>query len=148
MPVAVPSDDPLDGPKRISAALKKVALMVVGTAMQRFGEELRDEQEVLSFTADIVIDAFATESATLRAEASAAAAPRHADAAQVIADTAAARCEAAAREALAAMAEGDALRTQLSALRRLLRAQPGNSVAARRRLAETALDRAGYMFEG
>ena len=148
MPVAVPSDGPLDGPKRISAALKKVALMVLGTAMQRFGEDLRDEQEVLSFTADIVIDAFATESATLRAEASAAAAPLHADAAQVIADTAAARCEAAAREALAAMAEGDTLRTQLSALRRLLRAQPGNSVAARRRLAETALARAGYMFEG
>jgi hypothetical protein len=46
------------------------------------------------------------------------------------------------------MAEGDTLRTQLSVLRRLLRAQPGNSVAARRRLAETALARAGYMFEG
>ena len=148
MPVAVPSDNPLDGPKRIGAALKKVALMVLGTAMQRFGKGLRDEQEVLSFTADIVIDAFATESATLRAGASAAAVPLHVDAAQVIADTAAARCEAAAREALAAMAEGDTLRTQLSALRRLLRAQPGNSVAARRRLADQALARAGYMFEG
>ena len=152
MPVGGLSADPLDGPKRTSGALKKVVLMVLGTAMQRFGKTLRDEQEVLSFTADIVIEAFAAESATLRAQAAAdagaAAAPLHACAARLIADTAAARCEAAAREALAAMADGDTLRIQLSALRRLLRAQPGNGVAARRELAETALARAGYTFQG
>ena len=152
MPVPSGADAPLDGARRCSEALKKVALMVVGTAMQRYGDALRDEQEVLSFAADIVMDAFAAESATLRAQAAADAssptAGLHLDAARIVTDTATARCEAAAREALGAMAAGDTLRTQLSALRRLLRSPPGNNVAARRRLADVALSRAGYIFEG
>ncbi|HAK54075.1 MAG: acyl-CoA dehydrogenase family protein [Vicinamibacterales bacterium] len=149
-PVDAPSDDPLAGAKRVSASLKKVVLLVLGVAMQTFGDSLRDQQEVLSFTADIVMDAFSAESVTLRASAAAdtSRASLHADAAQVAVQAAATRSEAAAREALAAMSSGDALRTQLGALRRLLRGTPANTVAARRRLAEAAVSRAGYMFEG
>ncbi len=39
---------PLDDELRAVAAFKKVALMVLGTAMQTYGEKLSDEQEVLS----------------------------------------------------------------------------------------------------
>ena len=53
--------------KRGGRAFKKVALMVLGTAMQTYGEKLTDEQEVLSYAADILIDIYAAESAVLRA---------------------------------------------------------------------------------
>ena len=47
--------------------MKKVALMVLGTAMQTYGDKLADEQEVLSGAADIIIDVYAAESVVLRA---------------------------------------------------------------------------------
>ena len=55
---------------RAVVAFKKVVLLVAGTAMQRYGEKLQDEQEVLSYLADILIDTYAAESAVLRAQAS------------------------------------------------------------------------------
>ncbi|HWN39309.1 MAG TPA: acyl-CoA dehydrogenase family protein, partial [Gammaproteobacteria bacterium] len=53
---------------RVVAAFKKVALMIVGTAMQTYGEKLTDQQEVLSYAADILMDTYAGESAVLRAQ--------------------------------------------------------------------------------
>ena len=151
-PSGVAINNPLDGAKYTSAVLKKVALLILGCAMQTYGEALRDEQEVLSFAADIVIDAFAVESATLRATTAHAAGTAnehlHLDAAAIVIQAAVTRCEAAGREALAVMSQGNALRTQVDTLHRLLSRPPANTVAARRRLAEAAVSRAGYMFDG
>ena len=150
-PAAPPTggSGPLDEPLRAVAAMKKIALMVLGTAMQTLGERLADEQEILSWTADILIDAYAAESACLRAlaaEADAAAPGLHAAAATVFVNDAAFRAEIAARQALAALAEGDTLRTLLAALRRLAKAQPVNTVVLRRRIAEAVVARRGYIF--
>src|SRR3954463_13422018 len=143
-------DEPLGAELRAVAAFKKVALMVLGTAMQTYGDKLTDQQEILSFAADILIDTYATESAVIRARQSGAAghaaAELHASAARIYVDGAAARVEAAAKSALAAMAEGDTLRTLLAALRRLLKVQPVNAVALRRRLADAATAAAGYIL--
>ena len=140
----------LEGERRSVAAFKKVGLMVIGAAMQHYGDELTHEQEVLSSAADIVIDTFGSESAVLRAlQASTdgqATAELQADAARVVVDGAASRIEVTARQALAAMAEGDTLRTHLAALRRLLKVTPINAVALRRRLAEAMMARGGYIF--
>ena len=145
-----PSDAPLAEQLRAVSAIKKTALMVLGLAMQRFGETLNDEQEVLSWAADILIDSFAAESVVLRALQAATEAPNTAelqtDAACVYVSDAAARVANTARSALAAMAEGDTLRTQLAALRRLLKVTPVNTVVMRRRLADAVVDRAGYML--
>ena len=127
------------------AALKKVALMVVGTALQTYGEKLTDEQEVLCLAADILIDTFAAESALLRARQSGA--QLAAAAAEVVVNDAVARAERNARQALAAMAQGDMLRTLLAALRRLVKVTPANTVALRRTLAGAALARNGYPIE-
>jgi hypothetical protein len=132
---------------RAVAAFKKVVLLVAGSAMQRFGEKLQDEQEVLSFIADIVIDAYAAESAVLRAQSvppSEANAALHADAASTYVNEAAGRIELAARGCLATISDGDMLRTQLAALRRLLKVTPVNTVSMRRRLAETTVAKGGY----
>ena len=132
------------------SAFKKTAVMVLGLAMQRYGKQLNDEQEVLSSVADVVIDAYAAESAVVRALQAGGDAPRTAalqsDAACVQVDGAAVRIGAAARTALAAMAEGDTLRMQLAGLRRLLKVTPVNAVAMRRRLSDALVDRAGYVF--
>jgi len=139
----------LDEELRAVGAFKKVALMVIGTGMQTCGEKLSDEQEVLSFAADILIDIYAAESAVLRArEASSSrnpAAELHVHAARVFVNDAASRVEAAARSALAAMAEGDTLRTLLAALRRILKVTPVNTVAMRRALADAVVARGGYI---
>ena len=151
-PPALPdaSDAPLAEQRRAVGAFKKTAIMVLGLAMQRFGETLTDEQEVLSWAADILIDTFAAESAVARALQASADAPKLAalqqDAACVYVSDAASRIDSAARSALAATADGDDLRMQLAALRRVLKVTPVNTVVRRRRLADTVVDRAGYML--
>jgi alkylation response protein AidB-like acyl-CoA dehydrogenase len=149
-PPADPDDSPLSAERRAIAAFKKTALMVLGLAMQTYGESLADQQEVVMLCADILIDVFSAESAALRAQAAAEAdrpdASLHADAARVFVNDAAMRVEAAARQALAAMADGDTLRTMLAALRRLSKVAPINTVVLRRRLADAAVARAGYIF--
>ena len=98
----------------------------------------------------VAVDTFAAESTLLRALQAATDAPRTAalqtDAACIYVNDAAHRIDTAARTALAAMAEGDTLRTHLAALRRLTKVIPVNTIEMRRRLAETTVDRAGYIF--
>ncbi len=140
----------LEDEGRVVAAFKKVALLVLGTAMQTHGEKLTDEQEILSYAADILIDVFAAESAVLRAQAAGAgghpSAGLHEAAARAFVDGAAQRVEAAAKSSLAALSEGDTLRTLLAALRRLLKVTPVNTVALRRLLAEAATSKGGYIL--
>ena len=139
-----PADGALEAERRAGAAMKKVALMVLGTAMQTYGEKMADEQEVLMACADIVIDVFASESVVLRA--SQAGGEIHEAAARVYVNDAALRVEAAAKSALAAMAEGDDLRMLLGGLRRLLKVTPINTVVLRRQLANATVERRGYPF--
>ncbi len=151
-----PGDAPLDAERRAVTAMKKVALMVLGTAMQTYGEKLADEQEVLLAAADIVIDAYGSESARLRAAQVRLQGDRvrlepdqvalHEAAARVYVNDAAARVEMSAKTALAAMAEGDTLRTLLAALRRLLKVTPVNTVVLRRQLADATVARRTYPF--
>ena len=128
--------------------LKRVGLAILGLAMQTYGEKLSDQQEVLSFISDVLMDTYASESVVLRAQKAADAAESTAaqqgDAAATFVNDAAARVEVSARSAVAAMAEGDTLRTHLAAIRRLLKVTPVNTVACRRRLADRAVQQAGY----
>lgn len=150
--MALPDDDdtPLAAESRAVTAFKKVVLMLAGTAMQRYGEKLQEEQEVLTYLADVLIDAYAAESALLRAlRAGVENSPTsdlQNDAARVYIDEAAGRIELAARHCLAAMADGDVLRTQLAALRRLLKVTPANTVVMRRRLADATVAKGAYLF--
>ena len=160
---------PLASEARTVAAFKKVVLMVLGTAMQTYGEKLTDEQEVLSYAADIVSETFAAESSVLRAQQAATNSDRsvrlqadpdrsvrlqadpeqaalHEAAARVFVNDAAQRLEASARSALAGMAEGDTLRTLLAALRRVLKVTPINTIALRRDLADAAIRKGGYIL--
>jgi len=144
----LPGDGPFEAERRAAAAMKKVALMVLGTAMQKYGEKVADEQEILSWTADILMDVYAAESVLLRAQQASrdSNAALHADAARVAVNDSAIRVDGAARQALAAMVDGDMLRTLLAALRRVLKVTPVNTVAPRRRIADAVLQRNAYPF--
>src|SRR5262245_15806744 len=146
-------DGPLEAERRTVGAMKKIALMVLGTAMQTYGEKLADEQEVLLAAADIIIDVYGAESAVLRAlrladarSGQASSGDLHVAAARTFVNDAAVRVEASAKTALAAMADGDTLRTLLAALRRLLKVTPINTIALRRALADATVERRAYPF--
>ncbi|HUP39874.1 MAG TPA: acyl-CoA dehydrogenase family protein [Vicinamibacterales bacterium] len=141
-------DGPLDEQKAAVQAFKKIALMSLGLAMQRYGEALTDEQEVLMAIADIVIAVACAESVLLRAaSATGALAPLHVDAAAIFINDAAARVDASAKHLLAAMADGDTLRTHLAALRRLLKVTPIDTVSKRRRIAGETVRCGSYLFQ-
>ena len=137
-------DGPLDGVRKAVTGMKKTALMVLGTAMQTYGARLSDEQEILTRSADVIMDVYAAESVLLRAEA--ANAPLHAAVAQVFVNDAAGRVELTARDALAAMAEGDSLRVLSAALRRLMKVPAVNTIGLRRTIEAALAERRRYPF--
>lgn len=141
--------EPLETEMRTVESCRKVALLGIGAALQRFGTALEEEQECLLWLADLVIDTFAAQSALLRCRAARNLpdAAQHEDAARICVAGAALRVEATARQLLAAIAEGDTLRSHLAALRRVLRTPTPDAVQARRRLAAAAVSRGRYPFD-
>ena len=126
------------------AAMKRAALTVLSTAVRTFGDTLTGEQEVLLACADAIIDAFASESALLRARQANDA--LHKAAAGLYIDGAAARVEQSALTALAGMLTADALDAGIREVRGMLARQPVNTIALARELAAAAIDRKGYCF--
>jgi hypothetical protein len=143
-----PSDAPFHAERQAVAAMKKTGLMILGTAMQTYGAQLSEEQEVLLNTADILIDILGADSVLHRASAAGTSSGRgiHEAAARVFINDAAARVEIGARTALAGMTEGDTLRTMLAALRRIIKVAPVNTIALRRTVADAVVQRKGYPF--
>ncbi len=137
---------------KLAKNAKKVALMVLGTAAQKYMMGLSEEQEVLINCADIIMDAYQMESSILRAQKIAAkqgeeAAGRYIDMAGVYCNDAILRIEAKAKNTLAAIAEGDEGRTLLVALKRFTKNNsPINTIAARRRIADTLIEANAYVF--
>jgi alkylation response protein AidB-like acyl-CoA dehydrogenase len=125
---------------QILAAVKKIALFSAGVASQRYMAALQDQQEIMADLADIISQAFALESALLRARKLAAAGKNNAGVAAamtgLLADESTGLAEQAARRVLAASAEGDELRTQLAILRRLARFVPEDTVKLSRTIAQ------------
>ena len=136
---------------RLVQNAKKVALMVLGTAAQKYMTALAEQQEILLGAADIIADVYAMESAVLRAQKLAAAqgpeaAARYVDMTRVFCNDALGRVEATAKDTLAAMSEGDELRTLLAALRRFTKHTPVNTVALRQRVADAMIGANKYVY--
>ncbi|MGB0035919.1 MAG: acyl-CoA dehydrogenase family protein [Candidatus Acidiferrales bacterium] len=138
--------------ERSLAQSKKVFLLAAGTAVQKFREQLAEQQEIVASLSNIVMDVYAMESSLRRAQKSAAsrgnAAGVMADAARAFIYDAMDRVEKEARTALVATVEGDTLTTQLAVLRRFAKHAPVDSIALRRRVADAVLAQDRYPFEG
>jgi alkylation response protein AidB-like acyl-CoA dehydrogenase len=131
--------------QKLSQNAKKVALMTLGTAAQKYMMTLGDQQEILCGIADIIMDAYAMESAILRAQKLVAsqgeeASARYLDMTRVFCNDAVERIDAHAKNTLAGMADGDELRTLLAALRRFTKLMPMNTIAARQRIANVLIE--------
>ncbi|HLM01857.1 MAG TPA: acyl-CoA dehydrogenase family protein [Pyrinomonadaceae bacterium] len=134
---------------KLAGNAKKVALMILGTAAQKYMMELQNQQEILLNAADIIIEAYQMETAILRAKklAEKGGADRQTDMAQVFCNDAIQRVEAKAKNTLAAMSEGDELRTMLVALKRFTKNNsPVNTIAARQRIADALIQANKYVF--
>jgi alkylation response protein AidB-like acyl-CoA dehydrogenase len=130
---------------------KKVALMTLGTAAQKYMMKLGDQQEILMGIADVIMDTYAMETAILRARKLAAsqgeeASARYLDMTRVYCNDAVGRIEGRAKDTLAGMSEGDELRTLLAALRRFTKLQPMNTIAAKQRIADEMIKANRYVF--
>jgi alkylation response protein AidB-like acyl-CoA dehydrogenase len=120
---------------------KKVALLALGVAFQKFQAKLEEEQEVLAGITEIAMNAFAMESVLLRTEKMA----KHgkgeiaADLTRVFVREAMEIVESSAKTVLAASSEGDMLRTNLAVLKRFTKFEPVNVIALRRKVAAKLL---------
>jgi hypothetical protein len=127
----------LHGPSADSdviANAKKIGLLLLGVAYEKFRDKLEEQQEVIAGITDVLMNTYAMESASLRAKKSSL--ENHRNMAAVFAAEAMDTIEATARTVLAACSEGDALRTNLAVLRRFAKREPVNTIGIRRRIAE------------
>ncbi|HEY3823089.1 MAG TPA: acyl-CoA dehydrogenase family protein [Bryobacteraceae bacterium] len=120
---------------------KKIVLLLMALAFEKYGAQLEKQQEVMAGIADAIMETFAMESARLRSQKNGVAA----DICTVLLPDAMARIEMLARPVLAACSEGDALRANLAVLRRFAKFEPPDSIALRERIAERLLAAGRYV---
>ena len=144
---------PLAQEERLVANGKKIFLLAAGAAVQKFREQLAEQQEIVASLANVVMEIYAMESCLRRAQK--AASGKGGETASIMADAtrgfiadAADRIEREARTALAATVEGDNLRTQIAVLRRFAKRDAVDTIALRRRVAAAVLAGDRYPFEG
>jgi alkylation response protein AidB-like acyl-CoA dehydrogenase len=125
---------------RLVRNAKKIALLLLGSAFEKFGAAMEQQQEVLSGIADVIMETFAMESALLRAEKTSVGK----DMAAVLLRDSMTRIEGFARPVLAACGEGDALRAKMTVLRRFAKHEPIDSITMRRRIADRLLAAGHY----
>ena len=125
------------------ANAKKIALLLLGAAYQKFRDKIEDQQEVMAGITDVLIHVYAMESASLRARKTGR--ENACDMAAVFAEDAMTAIEASARTVLAACSEGDALRANLAVLRRFTKRESVDSIALRRNIAARLLAAGRYI---
>jgi alkylation response protein AidB-like acyl-CoA dehydrogenase len=136
----------LDEELRLVSNAKRIALLTLGFAYQKYGADVEKQQEVLMNVSDIVMEAFAMESTLLRTRKLIAAgkAGIAVEMNAVFLRDAMARVEISARSVLGACS-GPMLRANMSILRKLAVYDPVDSVAARRTIARRLLEREKFV---
>ncbi len=133
---------PGSGETDVVANAKKIGLLLLGAAYQRFGDKIEEQQEVIAGITDVLMNGYAMESAMLRARKSKR--ENAADMAAVFSSDAMDAIETSARTVLAVCAEGDELRTSLAVLRRFTKREVMDTITLRRRIAGRLLESGRY----
>ena len=139
--------------KELIGKLKKVFLMVAGSAVQKFGPDLEKHQQLLMAASDILIKIYMAESTILRTEKNAKRYGEEAQATQIAmaklylynaVDTIITK----AKEGIVSFAEGDEQRMMLMGLKRFTKYQNiPNVVALRTQIADSVAAENGYHFD-
>lgn len=139
--------------KDLIARLKKVFLMVAGSAVKKYGPELEKHQQLMLSASDILIEIYMAESTLLRTEKNAKRVGEEAQATQIAMSklylyTAVDTILQKGKEAIVSFAEGDEQRMMLMGLRRFTKYtnQP-NVVALRNQIADRIAADNGYTFD-
>jgi alkylation response protein AidB-like acyl-CoA dehydrogenase len=130
------------------ANAKKIGLFVLGVAYQKYMAKIEEQQEVVANITDVLMNAYAMESASLRARKLAAHGKKTEnvnDMLAVFSREAMDTIESAARTVLAACSEGDALRTNLAVLKRFTKYAPIDLIGTRRRIAARLIQAERYV---
>ena len=113
--------------KAMVEKMKKVFLMVAGSAVQKYGPQLEEHQQLLLASADILIEIYLAESAVLRAEKNAKRAAKNTAEqvamAQLYTYHAVDTVTLRAKEGIASFAQGDEQRMMLMGLKRFTKYQ-------------------------
>ncbi len=126
---------------------KKAILMCAGAAVQKLMMKLEQEQEVLMYLADMLIDTFMAESMLLRSmKLQGDKAAIALDATRVFINDAADRINHAGKNAVNAFADGDEQRMMLLGIKRFTKVAPLNTKDARRRIAEKLIAERKFVF--
>lgn len=146
-----PTVDFLGEEKAAIDAAKKITLFASGFAGQKFLTSLQEQQEILAWAADMVMQTFAMESAWLRTvklsqERGGDEMEARAAAVRLAVENGFRVVEESARRILAASAAGEELRSVMSMLKKLTRREPFNLVEAGRRVAAYVVEREVYPF--
>jgi alkylation response protein AidB-like acyl-CoA dehydrogenase len=139
---------PLAAERALVDGVRQVTLLLAGSAVQRFGTALEDQQELLAGLADLAIAVLTMESAVVRAEQAvhdaSDRADLHLDLARLVVADRVGPAELIARSLAATVAEGDDARILQAGARRLLRGEPVDRIALGRRVAAHVTTAAGY----
>tara|TARA_R110002049_G_scaffold179337_7_gene346381 strand:- start:4007 stop:5812 length:1806 start_codon:yes stop_codon:yes gene_type:complete len=139
--------------KGVVAGLKKVFLMVAGSAVQKYGPELENHQQLMLSASDILIEVYMAESTILRTEKNAKRFGEAEQATQIAmaklylynaVDTIIQK----GKEAIVSFAEGDEQRMMLMGLKRFTKySNNPNVVALRTQIADKIAADNGYTFD-
>lgn len=138
--------------KEILGKLKKAALMVAGKAVEKFGVEIENEQQLLMNASDMLIQIYAAESAILRAEKLAGikgeeAVKHQINMARLNLYFATETIGRKGREAIYSMADGDEQRMMLMGLKRFTKlSNPLNVKEVRKSIAAHIIEENKYPF--
>lgn len=139
--------------KDIIKRLKKVFLMVAGSAVQKFGPDLESHQQLLMAAADILIEVYMAESTLLRTEKNAKRFGEDAQKIQIAMTQlylyrAVEIVQSRGKEAIISFAEGDEQRMMLMGLKRFTKyTNYPNIVALTNLIADQVATDNGYRFD-
>jgi hypothetical protein len=144
-------DTPFASEQKLIANLKKAILMTAGAAVQKLMMKIEHEQEILMNIADMAIEVFHAESTLLRvmklvAQRGEQAMADQVDMMQTYLYDAADRVNKSGKDAINGFADGDEGRMILMGLKRFTKADPFNSKAARRRIADRMIEEGRYRY--
>jgi alkylation response protein AidB-like acyl-CoA dehydrogenase len=150
-PISPTADDgPLGYQSRLAERAKKIFLSLCGSAAQKYGMALEQEQEVLGMLSDIAQEIYAMESGLLRAQKSVESVGEQQskmkiDMVRLYVNDAMVRIRDYTRQILASMETGDALDSQLATLRKISQFTPINGVQLRRDIADGTIEVGRYI---
>ena len=143
------ADTTADEEMRLVSNAKKIALLTIGIAYQKYAAELEKQQEVLMNISDIVMETFAMESSLLRSRklAESAKGAGVAPMCAVLLRDAMDRIECSARNVIGACSSKSALPKDAAAVRRLADHDPIDAVSLRRNIAGRLLGNERYVCD-